>query len=64
MSGVFLWLPRCCQRLLRALQFTLGTQPLCLISGVPRLCSQALGLLLLGSGSRGWGHFPDQHACI
>jgi hypothetical protein len=64
MSGVFLWLSRCCQRLLRPLQFTLGAQPLCLIPGAPCLCSQSLGLLLLGCGSSGWGDFPDQHACI
>jgi hypothetical protein len=64
MSGVFLWLPRCCQRPLRTLQFTLRAQPLCLISGVLCLRSQSLGLLLLGCTSSGWGDFPDQHACI
>jgi hypothetical protein len=63
MSGVFLWLSRCGQCLLRTLQRTLGTQALCLISCVPRLRSQSLGLLLLGCASSGWGDFSDQHAC-
>ena len=65
MSGVFSWLSRCGQRLLRALQRTLGFDLLGLISRVPCLCSQALHLLLLGGGSSGgWGDFADQHACI
>jgi len=65
MSGVFSWLSRCGQRLLRLLQRTLRFDLLGLISRVPCLCSQSLGLLLLGCGSSsGWRDFADQHACI
>jgi len=65
MSGVFLWLSRRYQRLLRALQRTLGFDLLGLISCAPCLCSQSLHVLLLGGGSSsGWRDFSDQHWCI
>jgi len=53
MSGVFLRLSRRCQRPLRSLQRTLRFDLLGLIPRVPCLCSQTLGLLLLGGGSSG-----------